>query len=187
MKLSALMTPDRVTLESAHGECYRVGAENEGTYTTRRDRAEQALVKRALTDPEFAALCSAMTDSEWSMYLDEHCGCLPGSEQDREAVLARRRGYRETAAARKDAEMAALGYITLHALAEKTRHGITRIRNWVSHGYVINGARVLMQVQREGRLVYTRMEWYEDFIKAAPVACTRSTESLRGTRRVVDV
>ena len=47
MKLSQFLTPDRVTLDAAHGECYRCIDENAKTYTTRRDRAEQAMVQRA--------------------------------------------------------------------------------------------------------------------------------------------
>mgnify|MGYP001161684882 FL=1 len=172
MKLSQFLAPDRVTLEAAHGECYRCIDENAKTYTTRRDRAEQAMVARAMKDPEFAALCSKMTDREWSRFLDATCGVIPGKDRTK-----KNNGKYKVSPEVKALfdRMKAEGYVTLWELSDLCGQPITRLRNWIGHGFMRDGVRTVMQSVREGRYVFTRVEWMEAFVSSAPPSIATGT------------
>jgi hypothetical protein len=167
-RISAIAAPDRAIMDAAHGPLFhhKDGAELglDSSYNTRRDKAEQAIIRRWETEPEFAAECAAMNFEQWEAYLDKHCGKRPGrgkwdNKWNKNRPKKTHGGARETPVPE--------GYIRLSeaaALAGWTRRQV----DWYARsGVKRHGVRAVLKAEKIGKLCVTKPEWVEEFKRAA--------------------
>lgn len=165
-RISAIATPDRPTIDAAHGPLYHVKeAVDKGldfAYNTARDKAEQAIARRVATDPAFAEQFKDMTFEQWEQYLDEHCGKRPGRGKWYNRYNKSRQkhgGARETPIPEGFigmAEAAKLGGWTRRQIDWYAKAGVRR-----------HGQHARLQSEKVGKNRITRAEWVEEFKRAA--------------------
>ena len=195
-KISAIAAPDRTIMDAAHGPNWRATSqtgdcEAVAQNNQRRDKAEQAIMCRWARDRAFAAECAAMTDHEWDEYLTSQCGPRPGATPEDTATRAARRERHKGRALRpyevKTLEMRAAGYETVVDLCERVNVPEVRVRQWIYRGYhTATGENVRLRVERVGgRMLFTRPEWFEEFLAGAPPVLRLASETrARNTKRV---
>ena len=170
MKLSQFLTPDRVTLDAAHGEHYHTHSHVENaldaSYRTARDRLEQKVCRRECTDPDFRAFMASMTWAQREDWLDANCGKRPGrqkykNEYNRKKAAEKRQhgGVRE--------QVIPEGMITIDAAAAMLGASYRSTYWYMTHGTRRHGQHVRLRAEKHGKLNLTRPEWVAEFRREA--------------------
>jgi hypothetical protein len=170
MKLSQFLAPDRVTLDTAHGEHYHTHSHTENaldaSYRTARDKLEQKIARRECTDPDFRAFMASMTWAQREDWLDEHCGKRPGrqkykNEYNRNKSSEKRQhgGVRE--------QVIPEGMITIDAAAALLECSYRSAYWYMKNGARRHGQHVRLRSEKHGKLNLTRPEWVAEFRREA--------------------
>jgi hypothetical protein len=169
MKLSAFLAPDRVTLESAHGEHYHVhsAVENalDASYRTQRDKLEQALARRACLDADFRAFLDGMRWSEYEDYLDAQCGKRPGRQKYKNDYNRKKAAENQHGGARE--QVIPEGMIRMEEAAALLGATYRSVYWYITSGVKRAGHHVKLRSEKYGKLNLTRPEWVAEFKREA--------------------